>query len=47
MIPVPAHICDICGEFLPHWCACIVRFSRERYTGRRVVKITDRQKPPE
>jgi hypothetical protein len=40
--PVPRKTCDVCGEFLPHACAPVVRVTRRRFTGRRTVKITDR-----
>jgi hypothetical protein len=41
--PVPQKTCDVCGEFLPHACAPVVRVTRRRFTGRRTVKITDRE----
>lgn len=44
--PRPARICPGCGEWLPHACAAVVTISRERYTGRRAVRIIDRAGPP-
>jgi hypothetical protein len=35
-----------CGEWLPHSCAAKVTVARERWTGRRIVTITDRQPSP-
>jgi hypothetical protein len=41
--PVPPHVCGDCGEFLPHACAPVITILRERWTGRRIVNIQDRQ----
>lgn len=41
--PVPRTICETCGEFCPHACAPVVLITRERWTGRRVVTIRDRE----
>lgn len=38
----PQHTCPVCGEFLPHYCAPAVTITRQRYTGKRLVVITDR-----
>jgi hypothetical protein len=38
----PRHICPACGEFLPHYCASLVLISRQKFTGKRVITITDR-----
>ena len=42
---VPRKICPRpgCGEFLPHYCAEVVTVTRERWTGKRVITITDRR----
>jgi hypothetical protein len=40
--PVPRNLCRGCGEFLPHACAPDITILRERWTGRRVVRIQDR-----
>lgn len=42
MIPVPRHTCGACGEYLPHACAPLVTITRQRWTGKRIVTITDR-----
>src|SRR6266536_21104 len=42
-MPVPRHVCWDCGEFLPHACAPAVTILREKWTGRRVVSIQNRQ----
>jgi hypothetical protein len=39
---VPERICLICGEFLPHYCTPIITRSRAKWTGARVITITDR-----
>jgi hypothetical protein len=39
--PVPQNVCRECGEFLPHACAPIITILRERWTGRRIVRIQD------
>lgn len=39
----PRRQCATCGEWLPHYCAALVTFARERFTGRRVITITDRR----
>jgi hypothetical protein len=41
--PVPRATCETCGEFCPHACAPVVLITRERWTGRRVVTIRDRE----
>jgi hypothetical protein len=49
-MPVPRHICGGCGEFVPHACAPVIAILRERWTGRRIVRIQDRhpaQQQPE
>jgi hypothetical protein len=38
---IPARTCQECGEFLPHSCAPIVTITRQKWTGRRIVTITD------
>lgn len=38
---VPHNVCEVCGEFLPHYCAAIVIVKRLRF-GRKVVAIIDR-----
>ena len=38
---VPARTCPWCGEFLPHSCAPKVTITRQRWTGRRIVTLTD------
>lgn len=43
-VSVPRHICGMCGEFLPHYCAAIIMIRRTRWNGRRIVTITDRSK---
>ena len=47
--PVPSGTCGACGEYLPHACAPLVLITREKWTGRRVVTIRDRepQREPE
>ncbi len=42
-MPVPRHLCGDCGEFLPHTCAPVITILREKWTGRRIVSIQDRQ----
>ncbi len=42
-MPVPRHVCGDCGEFLSHTCAPVITVLRERWTGRRIVRIEDRQ----
>lgn len=42
-VPVPRSTCGECGEFLPHACAPVVLITRQRWTGRRVVVIRDRE----
>jgi hypothetical protein len=42
-MPVPRHMCEDCGEFLPHACAPVITLLRERWTGRRILSIQDRQ----
>jgi hypothetical protein len=42
MIIVPQHVCPVCGEFLPHWCAPVITRWRDRFTGKRRIAITDR-----
>jgi hypothetical protein len=42
-MPVPRHMCADCGEFLPCACAPVVTIVRERWTGRRILSIQDRQ----
>jgi len=42
-MPVPRHVCGDCGEFLPHACAPVITILRERSTGRRIVRIQNRQ----
>jgi len=44
--PVPRRICNLCGEFLPHSCAPIITIRREKWTGRRIITITDRAPIP-
>jgi hypothetical protein len=44
-VPVPRATCETCGEFSPHACAPVVLITRERWTGRRVVTIRDREPP--
>ena len=39
----PRRICSVCGEFLPHYCAPVVTITRQKFTGRRVVIIIDRE----
>jgi hypothetical protein len=39
---VPSRICQECGEFLPHSCAPLVTITRQKWTGRWIVTITDR-----
>ena len=41
-IGVPARTCQQCGEFLPHCCAPKITITRQKWTGRRIVTITDR-----
>jgi hypothetical protein len=41
--PVPARICAVCGEFLPHACAPVITRKRQRFTGRRILLIRDRE----
>lgn len=43
MIPVPRHVCPVCGEYLPHACAPIVTIKRAKWQGRRVITIQDRE----
>ena len=38
----PSRICAQCGEFLPHSCAPVIAITRQKWTGRRIVTITDR-----
>jgi hypothetical protein len=42
VIAIPARTCPECGEFLPHACAPVIIIQRQRFTGRRVITITDR-----
>jgi hypothetical protein len=42
-MPVPRATCEACGEFVPHACAPVVLVTREKWTGRRVVTIRDRE----
>ena len=42
---VPAATCPACSEFLPHACAPVVTLTRARFTGRRVLTVTDRTPP--
>jgi len=42
-MPVPRHVCANCGEFPPHACAPVITILREKWTGRRAVRIQDRQ----
>lgn len=39
----PGRACERCDEWLPHFCAAEITITRERWTGRRVVTIRDRQ----
>jgi hypothetical protein len=39
----PARTCGSCGEWLPHACAAEITITREKWTGRRVVTVRDRQ----
>lgn len=39
---MPRNWCERCGEVLPHYCAAAVTIGRARFTGKRVVVITDR-----
>lgn len=39
---VPSRTCQHCGEFLPHSCAPEITIIRQKWTGRRIVTITDR-----
>jgi hypothetical protein len=39
----PARACERCDEWLPHFCAAEITITREKWTGRRVVTIRDRQ----
>jgi hypothetical protein len=41
--PVPRSTCGECGEYLPHACAPVVLITREKWTGRRIVAIRDRE----
>jgi hypothetical protein len=41
MVAVPSHICEVCGEYLPHACAPIVTVIRGKFE-RKTVTITDR-----
>ncbi len=41
--PVPQHVCGDCGEFQPHACAPVITVLREKWTGRRIIRIQDRQ----
>lgn len=43
--PRPRRICETCGEYEPHACAPLITTSRQRWTGRRIVTITDRPGP--
>lgn len=38
----PKRTCPNCGEFLPHYCAATVTVTRQKFTGKRQVVITDR-----
>jgi len=42
MVIVPERICEVCGEFLPHACAPVIVRKRERFSGKRLITITDR-----
>jgi len=42
-MPVPRQVCGVCGEFMPHACAPVTTILRERWTGRRIVRIEDCQ----
>jgi hypothetical protein len=46
-MPVPRRVCEDCGEFLPHACAPVITILRAKWTGRRVVRIQDRQQQTE
>ncbi len=41
-LAIPANVCYICDEFLPHYCAPIIVRSRQVFTGKRLITITDR-----
>ncbi len=43
MVIVPERICEVCGEFLPHACAPVILRKREPFTGKRIIKIIDRE----
>jgi hypothetical protein len=42
-MPVPRHVWADCSEFLPHTCAPVITILREKWTGRRIARIQDRQ----
>lgn len=46
MNAIPKDVCEVCGEFLPHTCAPIVIITRPRWTGKREVRIIDRDSLP-
>jgi hypothetical protein len=39
---IPARTCEHCGEFLPHACAPGITITRQKWTGRRIITLTDR-----
>ena len=41
-LEIPMNICEVCGEFLPHYCAPIIVRSRQVFSGKRLITITDR-----
>ena len=49
--PLPRHVCGNYGGFLPRACALVASILREKWMGRRVVRMQDRrpahQKPAE
>jgi hypothetical protein len=45
-MPVSRHVCGDCGEFLPHACAPVITILRQKWTGRRILQIHDRQPAP-
>jgi len=38
----PSRTYEQWSEFLPHYCAAQITISRQKWTGRRIVTITDR-----